>query len=292
VVGGYHNHKKKKTPLPIMSEETRRLLDGSCSRSSLPNPLPSSPPGTTPAEDEEVASSRLVQNKKAGSSGKKKQPQTKSTTAAATTTRPPLLSCLVYALVNVVIAVPGLFGYAAVIFKAPVFHPYRNQLAKIVISSSLVHQLGFTLFSSLPFAIGTVQDAGLVFLSAMSSTIADRMMMAAAQEKDDVTTNDAAILSTTLVLLSLGTAVLGLVLMALGKFQLANAVSFLPFGTCENNNKKYIGSREFRGHCTFYILTMANILCVQVPSAVIWPILVGSVSRPVPLWPFPLHSIP
>jgi hypothetical protein len=230
VAGVYHNLKKKKTPPPIMSEETRRLLDGSGSRSSLPILRPS-PQSTTTAEDEEAASSsRRVQNK-AGSSGKKKkEPPTKSTAAAATaTTRPPLLSCLVYALVNVVIAVPGLFGYAAVIFKAPVFHPYRNQLAKLVISSSLVHQLGFTLFSSLPFAIGTVQDAGLVFLSAMSSTIADRMMMAA-QEKD---VTDAAILSTTLVLLSLGTAVLGLVLMALGKFQLANAVSFLPFGTCE-----------------------------------------------------------
>jgi hypothetical protein len=229
VVGVYCSLKTKKTPLPIMSEETRRLLDGSCS--SLPTGfLRPSPLYSTTAEDEEAASSRRVQNKKAGSNGKKNQlSPTKSTAAAAATTRPPLLSCLVYALVNVVIAVPGLFGYAAVIFKAPVFHPYRNQLAKLVISSSLVHQLGFTLFSSLPFAIGTVQDAGLVFLSAMSSTIADRMMT---QEKD---VTDAAILSTTLVLLSLGTAVLGLVLMALGKFQLANAVSFLPFGTCETH---------------------------------------------------------
>lgn len=132
-----------------------------------------------------------------------------------------MLSSLVYASVNLIIAVPGLYGYASVIFKDPVFHPYRNDLAKLVISSSLVHQLGFTLFSSLDFAIGTVQDAGLVFLSAMSSTIADQM-------RDE---EPAAILSTTIVLLSLGTAVLGLVLIALGKFKLANAVSFLPFGT-------------------------------------------------------------
>lgn len=135
---------------------------------------------------------------------------------------PPTLSALVYGFVNVIIAAPGLYGYASVIFKDPVFHPYRNDLAKLVISSSLVHQLGFTMFSSLDFAIGTVQDAGLVFLSAMSSKIAENM-------RDD---NAAAILSTTLVLLSLGTAVLGLVLIVLGKFQLANAVSFLPFGEC------------------------------------------------------------
>lgn len=31
-------------------------------------------------------------------------------------------------------------------------------------------------FSSLPFAIGTVQDAGLIFISSMSNTIASRIM--------------------------------------------------------------------------------------------------------------------
>ena len=95
-----------------------------------------------------------------------------------------------------------------------------NALSKLVIFSSLVHQLGFFLFSSLDFAIGTVQDAGLIFLSAMANTIANRMINDGHSEDE--------ILSTTLVLLSLGTATLGLLLIVMGKFRLADAVAYLP----------------------------------------------------------------
>jgi SulP family sulfate permease len=105
-------------------------------------------------------------------------------------------------------------GYAAVIFYHPVFQPHMNALSKLVLFSSLMHQLGFTLFSSLPFAIGTVQDAGLIFLSFMSNRIATVIM-----EQEDGTAE--AVLSTTLVLLAGSTATLGLVLMLMGHFRLA-----------------------------------------------------------------------
>lgn len=95
-----------------------------------------------------------------------------------------------------------------------------NALSKLVIFSSLVHQLGFLLFSSLDFAIGTVQDAGLIFLSAMANTIANQM------QKDGHTTDE--IVATTLVLLSSGTALLGVCLIVVGRFKLADAVSYLP----------------------------------------------------------------
>jgi SulP family sulfate permease len=72
----------------------------------------------------------------------------------------------------------------------------------------------------LDFAIGTVQDAGLIFLSSMANTIADIMVEDGESE--------AAILSTTLVLLSAGTALLGLILVVMGQFKLANAVAYLP----------------------------------------------------------------
>jgi SulP family sulfate permease len=127
---------------------------------------------------------------------------------------------IIYAIVNVIISLPGLYGYAAVIFNNPTFSPYMNALSKVVIWSSSIHQLGFLLFSTLPFAIGTVQDAGLIFLSSMSNTIANRML------KEGGTPDD--VVSTTLVLLSLGTAMLGLVLVAMGHFKLADAVSYLP----------------------------------------------------------------
>lgn len=70
------------------------------------------------------------------------------------------------------------------------------------------------------FAIGMVQDAGLIFLSSMSNTIADIMIEDGESEK--------AIVSTAMVILSLGTAVLGLVLFVIGKFKLANIVAYLP----------------------------------------------------------------
>lgn len=159
-----------------------------------------------------------------------------------------LFYAAVYAVVNVVISAPGkssdrnetlqivnlletqlpasqttstgLYGYAAVIFNHPIFQPHMNALSKLVIFSSLVHQLSFVLFSSMPFAIGTVQDAGLIFLSSMANSIANDMLEEGASQE--------AVVSTTLVLLSLGTALLGLVLIALGKFKLANAVGYLP----------------------------------------------------------------
>ncbi|KAL7544042.1 hypothetical protein ACHAXR_013481 [Thalassiosira sp. AJA248-18] len=127
---------------------------------------------------------------------------------------------LVYALINAIIAVPGLYGYASVIFNHPVFQPHMAKLSKLVVASSLVHQLGFALFSSLNFAIGTVQDAGLIFLSAMSNSIAQSIL--------DEGGTDEEVISTTLVILPLGTAVLGLVLMLLGKFKLLDIVSYLP----------------------------------------------------------------
>jgi hypothetical protein len=101
-----------------------------------------------------------------------------------------------------------------------VFDNHMNALSKLVIFSSLIHQLGFFLFSTLDFAIGTVQDAGLIFLSAMANKIANRMLEDGHGEDE--------VLSTTIVLLCLGTACLGLVLILMGRFRLADAVAYLP----------------------------------------------------------------
>jgi len=129
-------------------------------------------------------------------------------------------SCLIYAIINVIIAVPGLYGYASVIFNHPCFQPEIAKLSKLVVFSSLVHQLCFTIFSSLNFAIGTVQDAGLIFLSAMSNQIADSILSGGGTIDE--------VVSTTLVVLPLGTAALGIVLIFLGKFKLLDIVSYLP----------------------------------------------------------------
>eukprot|EP00571_Detonula_confervacea_P008034 CAMPEP_0172316884 /NCGR_PEP_ID=MMETSP1058-20130122/29856_1 /TAXON_ID=83371 /ORGANISM="Detonula confervacea, Strain CCMP 353" /LENGTH=901 /DNA_ID=CAMNT_0013031315 /DNA_START=50 /DNA_END=2755 /DNA_ORIENTATION=+ len=127
---------------------------------------------------------------------------------------------LVYAIINVIIAVPGLYGYASVIFNHPAFQPHLASLSKVVVFSSLVHQLGFTLFSSLDFSIGTVQDAGLIFLSSMANSIAESILNEGGTIEE--------VISTTLVILPLGTATLGIVLIFLGKFRLLDIVAFIP----------------------------------------------------------------
>jgi SulP family sulfate permease len=147
---------------------------------------------------------------------------------------------IVYALVNVIISVPGLYGYAAVIFNHPVFSSNMNALSKLVIFSSAVMQLSFICFSTMSFAIGTVQDAGLIFLSSMANTIANEMLEDGESEK--------AILSTTMVLLSGGTALLGVVLIAIGKFKLTNVVSYLPMPVI-GGYLAFIGYFCVQGNC-------------------------------------------
>jgi len=107
-----------------------------------------------------------------------------------------------------------------VIFNHEVYQPHISALSKLVILSSVVHQFCFSTFSSLPFSIGQVQDAGLIFLSAMSYKIATSLINSGC--------SDAEILSTTIVLLGLSTACLGAVLIVAGKFKIADAVAYLP----------------------------------------------------------------
>lgn len=108
------------------------------------------------------------------------------------------------------------------IFGHDVFQPHINALSKLVILSSVVHQFCFTIFSSLPFSIGQVQDAGLIFLSAMSHRIATTILNGEDGAADDEVVSQ--ILSTTIVLLGLSTALLGAVLILGGYFRLADAV--------------------------------------------------------------------
>lgn len=114
----------------------------------------------------------------------------------------------------------SLYGYAAVIFNHDAFQPYISTLSKLVILSSAVHQLSFVLFSSIPFSIAQVQDAGLLFLSCISNYIANVIISEGGTAEE--------ILSTTVVALGVATATLGLMLMLMGRFKCANAVSYLP----------------------------------------------------------------
>eukprot|EP00586_Coscinodiscus_wailesii_P009925 CAMPEP_0172511546 /NCGR_PEP_ID=MMETSP1066-20121228/237289_1 /TAXON_ID=671091 /ORGANISM="Coscinodiscus wailesii, Strain CCMP2513" /LENGTH=966 /DNA_ID=CAMNT_0013290969 /DNA_START=207 /DNA_END=3107 /DNA_ORIENTATION=- len=140
---------------------------------------------------------------------------------------------LIYGLINTIMTVPCMYGYAAVIFSNDAFHPHIDALSKLVLFSSFIHQVCFSIFSSLSFSIGQVQDAGLIFLSSMSNTIAEIITAKAMAVPDEEgRMSDAEInrdiVSTTVVILGLGTATLGLLLYVMGKCNLADVVSFLP----------------------------------------------------------------
>ncbi|RMX69466.1 hypothetical protein DD238_001378 [Peronospora effusa] len=129
----------------------------------------------------------------------------------------------VFGVLNTVILVPLMISFAQIIFRDPEFQPYMNDLVKLVLVSAAVHQLCFTCVSSLPFAMGQVQDAGLIFLSAMASSIIKSLhdMRGDAFSMDEV-------LATTLFTMAVSTAVLGAALIVTGKLRLASFVQYLP----------------------------------------------------------------
>ena len=63
---------------------------------------------------------------------------------------------IVYGVINAILCIPCMWGYGAIIFRDPVFAPYRPQLVKLLLWSCVVHQVVFSLKSSLPYAIGQV----------------------------------------------------------------------------------------------------------------------------------------
>ena len=78
---------------------------------------------------------------------------------------------ITFGLILASMEIPCMIGYAQIIFKDSFFAEDMHDLLKLVLFSCMVHQASFMIASRLPFAIGSVQDAGLIFLSTMSSTI-------------------------------------------------------------------------------------------------------------------------
>ncbi|CAK9034963.1 Uncharacterized protein C24H6.11c [Durusdinium trenchii] len=133
---------------------------------------------------------------------------------------------MAFGLINGVVMIPTMVGFASIIYKDPFFtddeHNFLPQAIKLTFLSASIHQLCFLLFSTLPFAVGQVQDAGLIFLSSMAGAIV------ASMTEDHREPDPGAVMSTTVVSLSLCTFVLGLLLILTGKLKLASLVQYLP----------------------------------------------------------------
>lgn len=83
--------------------------------------------------------------------------------------------------------------------------------------ASGVHQAVFAIMSTLPYAIGQVQDVGLIFLSAMATSIAA------------LCSNSAEVaLGTALTWLAISTVLVGVAIVAVGKYKWATLVQYMP----------------------------------------------------------------
>ena len=133
----------------------------------------------------------------------------------------PILLSILYGIVNSSIILPVIMSFGSIIYHDDFFRPYLSVLMKLTVISGAVHQITFSTVSSLPFAVGQVQDAGLIFLSAMASDMVSRCRSAGFGD-------DEYILATVTIGLSLYTAILGACLILVGKFKLASYCQLLP----------------------------------------------------------------
>ena len=78
---------------------------------------------------------------------------------------------ILFGSINATMCIPVMISFTSIIFRDDAFRQVLPSLIKIVLFSCMVHQISFTVFSGLKFAVGQVQDAGLIFLSAMASSI-------------------------------------------------------------------------------------------------------------------------
>lgn len=132
----------------------------------------------------------------------------------------PVWVSVVYGMINSTIVLPVVMSFGAIIYRDDAFAPYMPVLVKLTLMSGIVHQICFSTFSSLPFAVGQVQDAGLIFLSGMASNIVQYCHL---QGHDEET-----MLATATVGLSLATTILGVGLVMVGYLRLAEYVQLLP----------------------------------------------------------------
>ena len=132
----------------------------------------------------------------------------------------PAWVCFMYGMINATIVIPVVMSFGGVIYKNGAFAPYAPVLIKLTMVSGVIHQLCFSSLSSLPFAVGSVQDAGLIFLSSMATDMVDYCRSRGY--------DDEVMLATVTIGLSAATATLGFGLIVVGKLRLAGYVQMLP----------------------------------------------------------------
>lgn len=131
-----------------------------------------------------------------------------------------LIRAFVFGILNSVAGIPALIAYAAIVFKADSYENYIDPLCKLFFLSSALHQTAFCLVSKLPFAVGQVQDVGIIFLSSMASSIASLVL----DSGKDVATA----VGTSLLTMTFSTLIVGALTLLVAHKSWARFISFIP----------------------------------------------------------------
>ena len=121
------------------------------------------------------------------------------------------VNILLYAIITCLVVIPVTISFTYVIFQDEIYQQHISILSKLLLFSSLIHMIIINLNSSLPYAIGQVQDAGIVFLASMVKIITSHFK----ETNSSIETQ----LSTVCVLLSLATSTLGLIILFISRLR-------------------------------------------------------------------------
>ncbi|KAI8107618.1 hypothetical protein M9435_002646 [Picochlorum sp. BPE23] len=126
----------------------------------------------------------------------------------------------VFGMINATAGIPALIAFASIVFQHPHYSPFLDLLCKFFFVSSALHQSVFNVFSTLPFAMGQVQDVGIIFMSGMATSIADYA------SKEGLSVETA--LGTSLLTMTVSTVIVGLGTYVVAKNSWAGFVQYIP----------------------------------------------------------------
>eukprot|EP00397_Hematodinium_sp_SG-2012_P008997 GEMP01009069.1.p1 GENE.GEMP01009069.1~~GEMP01009069.1.p1 ORF type:complete len:786 (+),score=112.06 GEMP01009069.1:54-2411(+) len=127
----------------------------------------------------------------------------------------------IYGAVGLVVLIPTMVSYAHIIFNSPTeFEHFMPMIIKMLFLSSALHQLVFSMRSEMAFAVGQIQDVGLIFLSAIVRDILKSGRAKGLQPEE--------IVATSLWVCGVATTIVGLLVFCVGKAKLTDYVQLIP----------------------------------------------------------------
>lgn len=143
------------------------------------------------------------------------------------------LQAVLFGITSWVCCIPTQLAYGNITYSDSAFQnsSFLPFALKLVFASATVTELVFVLRSRMKFAVGQVQDAGLIFLSQMASSLAERI------DGPDVHGNGVSetAMATVLAALCISTLLTGIFLIALGRFKLATLTNYIPLPVISGN---------------------------------------------------------